>query len=69
MAYTIGAENKDFLLHRNGYSKVTDSELETLLQQSREAVISLEAKLKNRQIITYPPSAIKECSEKLPQNR
>jgi hypothetical protein len=64
MACIVGTENKG-LLHRDGYSGLIDSELETLLQQSREAVISLEAELKNRQIISHPPSAIKECGEKL----
>jgi len=63
---TLHTEDRDGFLNRDGYQGVTDSELETLLQQSREAVLSLEAEIEKRQNISRdPPLGIKESCEKL----
>ena len=59
-------KDKDYSVNCNDYSTVIDAKLETLLQQSRNAVTSLQAELKRWQKISHdPPDAIKRCCEKL----
>ena len=63
---TLHTKDRDSFLHSDGYGEVTDSELETLRQQCREVVASLEAEIENRHTISHdPPTGIKESCEKL----
>lgn len=63
---TLQTTDRDSFLHSDGYREVTDSELETLLQQCRAVAVSLEEEIENRQTISHePPTGIKESCEKL----
>lgn len=57
----------DYHPSNNGHEKLTDFELESLLQGSRDTVLLFEAALKKRQIATNPelPDTINECCTKL----
>ena len=62
----LQAKEKDSFFYQDSYNRVTDLELETLLKQSQEIVISLKAELDKRQIVAKPQSpGVIECSEKL----
>jgi hypothetical protein len=62
----LRTKDEDYSVNCDDYSAVIDAELETLLQQSRDAVTSLQAELERRQKISHdPPDAIKRCCEKL----
>jgi hypothetical protein len=50
----LRTKDKDYFLNCDDYSAVTDAEVETLLQQSREAVLSLQTELESRQKIRFP---------------
>jgi hypothetical protein len=45
----LRTKDEDYSVNCDDYSAVIDSELETLLQQSRDAVTSLQAELERRQ--------------------
>ena len=50
---------------QNGYQGVSVPELETLLEQARETVRSLEVELEQRQVTAKQSNVITQCSEKL----
>ncbi len=63
----LRTKDRDYFLCIDGYGGVINSELETLLQQSREVVLSLEKELEQRQVTTdlASPKGISECCEKI----
>jgi hypothetical protein len=63
---TLRTKDRDFFSHGDDYGGVTDAELEALLQQSRELVLSLETELENRQSVRHGlPEGIRESCKKL----
>jgi len=49
---TLHTKERANLLSGDGFEGVTDAELETLLQKSRNTVVSLEAEFERRQLLT-----------------
>jgi len=63
----LRTKDRDYFLCVDGYGGVINSELETLLQQSREVVLSLEKELEQRKVAMNldSPNGISECCEKI----
>ena len=64
---TIHTKQRDSFLWREGYTKITNIELETLLQQSRDIITSLKTEIRKQQL--QLPSSYSnrnnKCHEKL----